>query len=311
MTNFLLELMSEEMPASLIEDSVDKILQSFCNSFKKDKLIYDNYNVYYGPKRLTFIFFNLKNELEEVLIKGPSVKAPTNAIEGFARSQEVKLDKLEIKKTEKGSYYIIKKTITASDTIALLKKIMEVNLAKVPWKKSMRWGNGSLKWIRPLKNILCLYGEKKINFDLFGCPSQNYTLHSNLFIEKKIKIKSFNDYEQKLKRINIYFDHKERKKIILKEVEKIKNKKGLKFIMKQQLIDEVVNLVESPNVFLGKFDKKYLKLPNEVLTTSMIKNQKYFPLLHKDNTLSNFFMIVSNLKPGDNGKKIIDRKSVV
>ena len=305
MTNLLLELMSEEMPASLIEDSADKILQSFCNSFKKDKLIYDNYNFYYGPKRLTFIFFNLKNEVDEILIKGPNIKASTNAIEGFARSQEVKLDKLDIKKTEKGSYYIIKKKITSSDTIALLKKIMEMNLVKVPWKKSMRWGNGSLKWIRPLKNILCLYGTKKISIDLLGCSSQNYTLHSDLFIEKKIKIKSFKDYEQKLKRININFDHKERKKIILKEVERVTKKKDLSFVMNQQLIDEVVNLIESPNVFLGQFDKKYLKLPKEVLTTSMIKNQKYFPLFYKDNTLSNFFIIVSNLKPSDNGKKII------
>ena len=305
MTNFLLEFMSEEMPASLIEDSSDKIVQLFCNSFKKDKLIYDNYNVYYGPKRLTFIFFNLKNEVNEILIKGPNVKAPTNAIEGFAKSQEVKIDKLDIEKTEKGSYYIIKKKITYSDTIALLRKIMEVNLVKVPWKKSMRWGNGSLKWIRPLKNILCLYGTKKINIDLLGCNSQNYTLHSNLFIEKKIKIKSLDDYKQKLKRININFDHKDRKKIILKEVDKITKKKGLNFVMYQQLIDEVVNLVESPNVFLGQFNKKYLKLPNEVLTTSMIKNQKYFPLFYKDNTLSNFFLIVSNLKPSDNGKKII------
>jgi len=305
MTNFLLEFMSEEMPASLIEDSSDKIVQLFCNSFKKDKLIYDNYNVYYGPKRLTFIFFNLKNEVNEILIKGPNVKAPTNAIEGFAKSQEVKIDKLDIEKTEKGSYYILKKKITFSDTIALLRKIMEVNLVKVPWKKSMRWGNGSLKWIRPLKNILCLYGTKKINIDLLGCNSQNYTLHSNLFIEKKIKIKSLDDYKQKLKRININFDHKDRKKIILKEVDKITKKKGLNFVMNQQLIDEVVNLVESPNVFLGQFNKKYLKLPNEVLTTSMIKNQKYFPLFYKDNTLSNFFLIVSNLKPSDNGKKII------
>ena len=305
MTNFLLEFMSEEMPASLIEDSSDKIVQLFCNSFKKDKLIYDNYNVYYGPKRLTFIFFNLKNEVNEILIKGPNVKASTNAIEGFAKSQEVKIDKLDIEKTEKGSYYILKKKITFSDTIALLRKIMEVNLVKVPWKKSMRWGNGSLKWIRPLKNILCLYGTKKINIDLLGCNSQNYTLHSNLFIEKKIKIKSLDDYKQKLKRININFDHKDRKKIILKEVDKITKKKGLNFVMNQQLIDEVVNLVESPNVFLGQFNKKYLKLPNEVLTTSMIKNQKYFPLFYKDNTLSNFFLIVSNLKPSDNGKKII------
>ena len=97
-----------------------------------------------------------------------------------------------------------------------------------------------------------------------------------MLINNLIKIKSFDDYKQKLKRININFDHKERKKIILKEVDKIIKKKGLNFVMYQQLIDEVVNLVESPNVFLGQFNKKYLKLPNEVLTTSMIKNQKYF-----------------------------------
>ena len=142
MTSFLLELLSEEMPASLIQDSASKVEQLFCNSFKKEQLIYDNHNVYYGPKRLTFIFFNLKNEVNEIIIKGPNVKASTNAIEGFARSQEVKLDKLDIKKTEKGNYYIIKKKITSSDTISLLKKIMEVNLLKIPWKKSMRWGNG-------------------------------------------------------------------------------------------------------------------------------------------------------------------------
>ena len=117
MTNFLLELMSEEMPASLIEDSASNIEQLFCSSFKKDSIIYDRHNFYFGPKRLTFIFFNLKNEVDEVLIKGPNVKAPANAIEGFARSQKIALDKLEIKKTEKGDYYFIKKKITSSDII--------------------------------------------------------------------------------------------------------------------------------------------------------------------------------------------------
>ena len=88
MNNFLLELMSEEMPATLIEKSATSIEQLFCSSFKKDNLIYDSKNVYFGPKRLTFIFFNLKNEEDEVLIKGPNVTAPVNAIEGFAKSQQ-------------------------------------------------------------------------------------------------------------------------------------------------------------------------------------------------------------------------------
>ena len=111
MKNFLLELMSEEMPASIIKDSAVSIEQLFCNSFKKDNLTYDSYNIYYGPKRITLIFFNLKNIIDEVYIKGPNVKAPIVAIEGFARSQKVAIDDLDIKETEKGNYYIIKKKI--------------------------------------------------------------------------------------------------------------------------------------------------------------------------------------------------------
>ncbi len=305
MSDFLLELISEEMPASLIENSAANIEQLFCSSFKKDNIIYDSNNVYFGPKRLIFIFFNLRNEEDEILIKGPNVTAPANAIKGFAKSQGVKLDNLDLMKTEKGNYYIIKKKITSSDIILSLKKILEMNLAKIPWKKSMRWGEGSLKWIRPLKNILCLYGTKKINIELYGYSSRSFTLHSDLFIEKKIPIKSFSDYENKLKELNINFDQKERKQIILKQAEKITKKNDLNFVLDQQLINEVVNLVESPIVFLGQFNKKYLKLPKEVLITSMIKNQKYFPLFNKGEKLSNYFLIVSNLKPSDKGKKII------
>ena len=305
MPNFLLELMSEEMPASIIESSAVSIEQLFCNSFKKNSLTFDSHNIYFGPKRITLIFFNLKNVIDEAYIKGPNVKASTNAVEGFAKSHKVSLQDLDIKETEKGNYYIIKKKITLNDTIISLQNILEINLAKIPWKNSMRWGNGTLKWVRPLKNILCLYGERKIRIDLLGHSSQNFTLQSDLFNEKKISIKSFKDYEQKLKKINIFFNQIERKKIILRESEKIIKRKDLKFILDQNLIDEVANLVESPNVFLGQFNKKYLKLPREVLTTSMIKNQKYIPLYDNNNKLSNYFLIVSNIKPSDKGKKII------
>lgn len=305
MSNFLLELMSEEMPATLIENSANDIGKLFCNSFKKNKLTYESFKVYYGPKRLTFHFINLKNAIDEVIIKGPNVKSADNAIKGFLRSQDVTIDELDIEKTEKGNYYILKKKNTSSDILVLLKKILETTLAKIPWKKSMRWGNGPLKWVRPLKNILSLYGSTKVDINLFGYSSQNFTLNSNLTSEKKIPIKSFKDYEEKLKKIDIIFDQKEREKIILKETEKIIKKKDLKFVLNQTLINEVVNLVENPNVFLGQFNKKYLKLPKEVLTTSMIKNQKYFPLYNKDNSLSNYFLIVSNIKPNDGGKKII------
>ena len=111
MTNFLLELMSEEMPASLIQDSAETIRQLLYNSFEKNDLTYDRHNVYYGPKRLTFLFINLRNSINEVSVKGPSLKASDDAIKGFARSHKITPDKLKIKKTKKGDYYFIQKKL--------------------------------------------------------------------------------------------------------------------------------------------------------------------------------------------------------
>ncbi len=305
MPDFLLELLSEEMPASLIEESAVSIQQILCNNFKKNSLIFDKHNFYYGPKRLTFVFYNLRNEKEQILIKGPNIKASKSAIEGFAKSQQTTLNKLDVIKTDKGNYFTFQKIMTASDTAVSLQKILELNLIKIPWKKSMRWGNNSLKWVRPLKNILCLYGKDKINLTLSGYFGQNYTFDSTLFNEKKIPVKSFIEYKKNLKKINIIFDHNERKTIILEAIERITVNKNLYFNANQKLLNEVINLVERPNVFLAQFNKKYLKLPKEVLTTSMIKNQKYFPLYNKNNSLSNYFIIVSNIKPSDKGEKII------
>jgi len=305
MSDFLLELLSEEMPASLIEDSAVSIERILFNNIKKNNLIFDKHNFYFGPKRLTFIFYNLKNEKEELLIKGPNIKASEKAIEGFAKSQKTSVKKLNIQKTDKGDYYIFKKIVSPSDTADTLKKILELNLIKIPWKKSMRWGDNSLKWIRPLKNILCIYGINKININFSSFLSQNYTLDSSLFNEKKFFIKSFKEYKQCLKKNNIIFDHNERKKIILKEIDRVIQNTDLIFIANQKLLNEVINLVENPNIFIAQFNKKYLNLPKEVLTTSMIKNQKYFPLYNKNNSLSNYFLIISNLKPTDKGKKII------
>ena len=162
MSDFLLELLSEEMPASLIEESAISIQRILLNNIKKNNLIFDEHDFYFGPKRLTFIFYNLKNEKEELLIKGPNIKASETAIEGFAKSQKTSVKKLNIQKTDKGDYYIFKKIVSPLDTVNTLKKILELHLIKIPWKKSMRWGDNSLKWIRPLKNILCIY-QKNYN----------------------------------------------------------------------------------------------------------------------------------------------------
>jgi glycyl-tRNA synthetase beta chain len=305
MQNFLLELMSEEMPATLIDDSAKAIEHLLLNNFKKNNLIFKKYNTYYTPKRFTFIFYNLKNSDSEIIIKGPSLKAPKKAIEGFAKSHRTSVAKLQIKEINNSNYYYFKKKITNLETENIIIKILEANLPKVPWKKSMRWGNNSLRWVRPLKNILCIYNEKKLNINFLGFKSNNFTLSSDLILNDKIIINSIDQYFSEIKNIDIVINQNERKEIIIKEAQDIAIKKNLKLYLDQHLINEVSNLVESPNLFLAEFDEKYLSLPNEVLITSMIKNQKYFPLYDHKNILSNYFIIISNIRPKDKGKQII------
>ncbi len=305
MSDFLIELMSEEMPASLIEDSALSIEQILKSNIKKNNLVFKNSEFFYSTKRLTYIFYDIKPLESEVTIKGPSLEAPIKAVQGFAKSNNTTLDELKKNNTKNGNYYFFNKKVSKLEVHNILMKILETNLHKIPWKKSMRWGNNTLRWIRPLKNILCLYDKKLLKINLLGFHSNNFTLNSNPLIDKKIFVKSIDDYIRKLKNVDVIIDHRERKKIISDELHLIAKKNNLELFLDQKLLNEVINLVERPVLFLAKFDKKYLKLPAEVLITSMKKNQKYFPLYKKNKKLSNYFIIVSNLKPSDGGNQII------
>ncbi|MAJ24106.1 MAG: glycine--tRNA ligase subunit beta [Rickettsiales bacterium] len=305
MSDFLLELMSEEMPASLIETSAIDIGNLLLNSFQKNNLAFKKTEYFFSTKRLTYVFYDIRPKESIVVIDGPSLKAPIKAAEGFAKSHNTTVDKLKTKKTKKGDYYFIERKVLESDIQKTLVKILESNLSKVPWKKSMRWGHNSLRWIRPLKNILCIYDKKLLKFNLKELVSNDYILNSDPLINKKITIKSIDEYFAELKNINVIIKQEEREKIILEQAEKIALRYKLQLHVDQNLLKEVTNLVEYPCLFLAKFDKNFLKLPSEVLITSMKKNQKYFPLYDNENKLSNFFIIISNIDPHDKGKQII------
>ena len=306
MSDLFLELMSEEIPASLLEESANNINDIISINLDKNNIIFNNAEFFYSPKRLVFQFRNIKPKEKNIVIRGPSVKAPRKAIEGFAQSNKIKPQKLIIKKTDKGEYYYLYKKITDREIKSLIINILETNLVKIPWKKSMKWGESNLKWIRPLRNILCIFNKKHIKIKLHEFVSSNHTLSSNLLDKNKIKINSGTDYFRKLKNMNVIISQHERKKYIINKGIKIASKLNLEVKFDKEITNEVVNLVEFPVLFLAKFDKKYLKLPSEILVTSMKKNQKYFPLYKKNKELSNFFLVISNINPKDNGKTIIE-----
>ena len=306
MSELILELMSEEMPASLLKYSAKNINQLISDNFIKNNIVFSKCDFYYTPKRLTFIFENIKSKENYIIIKGPSINSPLKAIEGFANSIKVNIKSLTKKDTKKGEYYFFEKIVSNKDIKLTLIKVLENSLNKISWKKSMRWGSKDLRWVRPLLNILCLFNNKKLSVNFMHFSSNNYTLHSNPLIKKKFKVLNVKEYFKKLKEVGIEIDQNKRKSIILEEGKKLALKKKLNFVSDKLLLNEVISLVENPNLFIAKFDEKYLKLPSEILITSMKKNQKYFPLHTNSNKLSNYFLIIANLQPSDSGKLIIN-----
>jgi len=190
MYNFLIEFYSEEMPFSIIENTAKSINFLLEKELRKEKFNFENNDYFYSPTRLTFAFQDLKinKNLINDIIRGPSTKANTLAITGFAKSLNISKDQLIKKNTSKGEYFFYEKKMENLNQEAVLKKVIDNVLKKISWKKSMRWGNYNLKWARPLKNIMCFFEDKVLKFKLEHLVSSNVTFIGN-HLEKK---KSYN-----------------------------------------------------------------------------------------------------------------------
>ena len=171
-----------------------------------------------------------------------------------------------------------------------LKSIIPETLRDYSWKKSMKWSNHDLSWGRPLKSIIALLDNKVINFNFFHLQSTNLTSIDETDENKQKKVNNFKSYLSLLKSKNIILDQEQRRKIIVKKMNNICNSKNLKNYFNEKLVEEVVNLVEKPNVIIGKFDEIYLKIPQEILIVTMQQHQKYFPLFDNKNKFVNLLL---------------------
>ena len=221
--------------------------------------------------------------------------APQIALDGFIKSNNLNKSDIYKKKIEKGEFYFANTKPKIINILQELQHIVPSVMRDYSWKKSMKWSSYDLNWGRPLRSIIALFNNKVINFDYFHLQSNNLTFVDGTNGEKQKKVSNFKSYLSILKSKNIVLDHEKRKEIILKKFKNICNLKKLKNHFNEKLIDEVVNLVEKPNVIVGKFDKIYLKIPKEILIITMQQHQKYFPLLDKNDKLTNLFLLVANL----------------
>ena len=296
MSEFFIELFSEEIPAGLQRNSRNTLLENFQNLFEEKKISFKKSSSFSTPNRLIILFEGLSKEITQKAeeIKGPNVNAPEKAVEGFLRSNQIDKKDLFIKKIEKGEFYFFKKPSNKTNTIDLLKEYTPLILDKLQWKKSMIWGNYNLSWARPLKSILAVFGNKSLDFKFHHLISSNTTFTDKEFEDKKKIFKTFKSYKDFFNQSGIIIDHVLRKDFIIKEIEKISSKNNFIVESNNKLLDEVTDIVEQPNIIVCKFDQKFLNIPKEILIITMQHHQKYFPTFDKKGKITNEFLVVAN-----------------
>ena len=296
MSEFFIELFSEEIPAGLQRNSRNVLLENFQNLFEEKKILFKKSSSFSTPNRLIILFEGLSKEITQKAeeIKGPNVNAPDKAVEGFLRSNQIDKKDLFIKKIEKGEFYFFKKPTNKTNTIDLLQEYTPLILDKLQWKKSMIWGNYNLSWARPLKSILAVFGNKSLDFKFHHLISSNTTFTDKEFEDKKKIFKTFKSYKDFFNQSGIIIDHVLRKDFIIKKIEKISSKNNFIVEPNNKLLDEVTDIVEQPNIIVCKFDQKFLNIPKEILIITMQYHQKYFPTFDKKGKITNEFLVVAN-----------------
>jgi len=260
------------------------------------------------PRRLTAVVTGLPSRSPDIREerKGPRVDAPDAAIKGFLKSAGLaSADHAERREDKKGAYYVALLERRGRATSEVIAAIVPGLVKIFPWPKSMRWGSGRLRWVRPLHSIICLLNGKVIPFEVDGIESGKQTRGHRLMAPELFSVKGFKDYEETLREAKVILDGDERARIILEDARKIADEEGLVLVEDETLLAENAGLTEWPVVLMGSFDQEFLSVPPEVLTTSMKTHQKCFSLQEKDGALANRFVVVANLEARDNGKAIV------
>ena len=317
MSDFILELLSEEIPSRMQKQASEYLQREFKQKTEDAGLASGQIQSFYSMRRLTIIVTNMKSETTEMVIEklGPRIDSPDNAINGFLRSNNIKsIDDCNILDDKKGKRYQYIETVPAKEAMEILPPIIEEIILNFSWPKSMQWGNGSTRWVRPLRNIMAIIFENKstnkLKINAEGLLATDYTFGHRFLKNKKIYIKSPSDYFEALKNHLVIADQDERRKLILEQISKIETKYNISVIKDEKLLEEVSGLVEWPVALYAEFDKKFLDLPDEVLQTSMRSHQKYFSVAEKKTKkLTNKFILISNIQTSDKGSSVISEIS--
>ncbi|MEM6650285.1 MAG: glycine--tRNA ligase subunit beta [Pseudomonadota bacterium] len=305
MPDLLLELFSEEIPARMQRRAAQDLDRLVGERLKAAGYQPSAAKAFATPRRLTLVVTGLPpaqaDRSEER--KGPRVGAPEKAVEGFLKSAGLtSLDQAEIREDKKGSFYMAVIHEKGRLTAEVIADIIPDVIQNFPWPKSMRWGDGELKWVRPLHRILCTYDTEIVPLTVAGLQSGDITEGHRFMAPGEIQVRSFEPYAEALGRAHVMLDPDEREERIWGEAQSLARAQGLEIIEDKALLSEVAGLAEWPMPRIGNFDEKFLSVPDEALIASMKGHQKYFSLKDpKTGRLAPKFICVANVAPDDGG----------
>jgi glycyl-tRNA synthetase beta chain len=330
MPDFLLELLTEEIPARMQRQATDDLARLFAKGLQEQGLTYDRMETAVTPRRLALMVFGLPERQpdREEEKRGPRTDAPAAAIEGFLKSAGVTREDCEERETHKGRFCFAVLRQPGRATAEVLPQVISDVLLNFPWPKSMRWGRGAFRWVRPLQGILALLDDvpleggialgevgatdapigytKSINLsNVAVLPFGNTTVGHRVHAPDHLTITGIADYTAQLRAASVILSAEERKTIIRERGQLLAAQHGLTLDVHEGLLEEVAGLVEWPVPLLGSIDEQYMDIPPEVLVTSMRTHQKYFALRNQSGRLAPYFLAVANQDTPDQGAAIV------
>jgi len=311
MPDLLIELFSEEIPARMQARAREDLKKLVTDGLVEAGLTYASAGAFSTPRRLTLVLEGLTAESRPVREerKGPATTAPQQAIDGFLRATGLTLDQLERRADKKGETFFAVIEKPGRKAEAIVAEVLDAAIRTFPWPKSMRWGNGTLRWVRPLHSILCLLtdeaGATVVPLTVEGITAGNTTEGHRFLSPGRFAVHGYEDYAAKLKRAHVILDSAEREAAIWHGAQTLAFAAGMELVEDKGLLAEVAGLVEWPVPLMGRIADDFLGLPPEVLQTSMKEHQKFFSVRNPKTGRIEGFVTVANTEAADQGATIL------
>ena len=312
--DFLVELGTEELPPKALKSLSDAFTNGITSGLKEAGVAFSDVKSYASPRRLAVLISALDDKQADRNIerRGPSVKAPEKAVEGFARSCGVSASELETISTEKGDYYNFSNTEAGKPTSAILPELVDLSLSKLPIPKRMRWGASRIEFVRPVHWLVMLLGDDVIDCEILGLKSGRKTRGHRFHYNNEIDLISPSDYADILLNTGmVVADFETRREMIREQVIAEGAKINAVAQIEDDLLDEVTALNEWPVALTGRFEERFLDVPAEALISSMKEHQKYFHHLDSENNLLPHFTTICNIVSNDPQQVIEGNEKVI